>query len=742
LLKDILVLDLADEQGSFCSRLLACLGATVVKVEGPGGDASRRKYPLQFFYDNASKLGVSVDLRTLEGKSGFRNLLRNADVLVETCRRENLESLGIGRQRLGRLNPRLIHLSITPFGRTGPKAGYRSSDGVASAVGGRMHVTGESSGPPLNLFGLQAYYTASLFGAAAVLLGLRKRDVTGKGNYHDLSIQEAVASTLDHVMIDYFHGGTIAGRGEGGRLGDFAAVPASDGFAHITILRNWDTLLELMAADGKAGNLQGEEWKEPAYREPNIDQVLATVREWTGTRTRRDLLELGQAMRFPWASVDTPGETLQSPQLKARGFFVRAALFEGGPEAEIPGLPCKFSSYTPIPPGPAPLPGQHAGIVEALGRQRGKKEGPSYGKKACRDERILSGIRVLDLTRMLSGPYATRILADFGAEVIKIQSQKTAHGAERNDTAYFSAWNRNKRSVTLDLDEPDSKDVFLRLVAGSDIVVENYSPRVMANWGLDYGRLRQVNPDLVMVSISAMGQTGPWRDFVGYAPTFHALSGLVSSTSGNLNTPAGIGYAYADVVAGLYAALAALAALRWRGGTGEGQHIDLSAYEAMCSLLGPAYIQEQVGSRFGIADARSLESRVYRCAGEDRWCAVTVENEGQWEEVDRLVGGPAGFQAPEPIVRRLQGAGIAAGVVQSAADLAGDEQLSARRFFISLRHPVLGKVVSDRTALWDWHRKPGLWKPSPLLGQDDDLKFEIRDRGKSILDLKSQTSNP
>lgn len=176
---------------------------------------------------------------------------------------------------------------------------------------------------------------------------------------------------------------------------------------------------------------------------------------------------------------------------------------------------------------------------------------------------ILSGLRVLDFTWVLAGPYATRILADFGAEVIKVQSKKTARGAESNLTGYFNTWNRNKRSITLDMSYPEAKEIVLKLMEISDVVIENFSTRVMANWGLNYERLKEVRPNLIMVSISGMGQTGPWKDFVAFGPTLHALSGLTYLTSYNKDSPIGLGYSYADPIAGLYAALAILAALEY-----------------------------------------------------------------------------------------------------------------------------------------------------------------------------------
>lgn len=622
LLGSTLILDLADEQGSFCSKLLADLGATVVKVEGSAGDPLRSGNPNAFFYCNTNKLGICLDRKTPEGMRVFRALVKRADVLVETCPSGTPLSNDLGRQRFRRLNARLIHISITPFGRT-------------------ASLKTRASEAPLELSGCHPYYISSLFGAAAILIRLRKRKITGDGSYLDLSTHEAVASMLEHQL------GVRDRPGPRHAAEDFSILRAQDGFVQIPILRNWETVAELLATDEEAGSLVDKNWQDPAFREQHFSRILTAVEAWTRRHTRREILELGQAMRFPWASVDTIDETLENPQLKSRQFFFQAEPFDGAPSSLFPGVPFKFSGVPNCRPGPAPLLGEHTRIVlEEFGAGQKRKEGYSAAKLCCADEKILEGTRVMDLTHMISGSYATRIFADFGAEVIKIQSERTAHGAEQNDTYFFSIWNRNKRSINLDLNLPEARNVFLKLVKNSDVVVENFSPRVMANWGLEYTRLREVNPGLVMVSISAMGQTGPWKDFVGFAPTFHALSGLISATSVGSDPPSDIGYPYADMVAGLYAALAALAALEYKDRTGKGQHIDLSALEAICTF----------DSRFSHKGRSGL------------------------------------------------------------FDWRNDLQLTARRFLVRLHHPLLGKVLSVRTPLWDWRRKPR-WKSSPLFGE-------------------------
>jgi crotonobetainyl-CoA:carnitine CoA-transferase CaiB-like acyl-CoA transferase len=372
-------------------------------------------------------------------------------------------------------------------------------------------------------------------------------------------------------------------------------------------------------------------------------------------------------------------------------------------------------------------------------------------------EGILSGIRVLDFTWMLAGPYATRIFADFGAEVIKIQSKKTARGAESNLTGYFNTWNRNKRSITLDMAYPEAREMVLKLTAKSDVVIENFSPRVMANWGLDYEKLKDVKSDLIMLSMSAMGQGGPWKDYVAFAPTLHALSGLTSLTSFEKDAPIGLGYAYADIVGGLYAAFAVLAALEYRDRTGQGQYIDLSEYEAICALMGPSLLDALHNDKEILPEGNCPNDIVaapygcYKCSGEDRWCVIALSNEEKWQSLCHVLGHPEWTKedrfttvtkrkgnrkelnelltkwttqhTAEEVVSLLQEAGVPSGVVQNAEDLSRDPQLVARDFFVQLEHPVLGKTITDRSPIRFEEDFTVGWKAAPQLGDDNRYVF-------------------
>ena len=373
------------------------------------------------------------------------------------------------------------------------------------------------------------------------------------------------------------------------------------------------------------------------------------------------------------------------------------------------------------------------------------------------NHKILSGIRVLDFTRVLAGPYATRILADFGAEVIKIQSKKTATGAESNSSGYFNTWNRNKRSIILDMSYPEARELFLQLTAISDAMVENFSPRVMSNWGLNYERLKEVRSDLIMLSMSGMGQTGPWKDMVAFGPTIQALSGLTYLSSFNDDAPMGLGYAYADIIAGLYAAMAILAALEYRDSTGVGQYIDLSEYEAGCTILGITFLdifanQKDILPRGNQSDyIPAAPCGCYQCSGTDRWCVIAVFNEIEWKALCKTMGNPDWTQEEkfsslserkkngaeldeflgqwtvkhkaEELVNLLQEAGVPAGVVQNAEDLAGDPQLKARGYFVELEHPVLGNTISDASPIKFSDSTTAHWKAGPLLGEDNLYVF-------------------
>ena len=372
------------------------------------------------------------------------------------------------------------------------------------------------------------------------------------------------------------------------------------------------------------------------------------------------------------------------------------------------------------------------------------------------NQSVLQNIRILDFTWVLAGPYATRILADFGAEAIKVQPLLSEAEEDTFSKGYYNTWNRNKLGITLNLNKPQGVAIARKLVSISDAVVENFTPRVMTNWGLDYESLKKLKQDIIMLSMSTMGNTGPWRDYAGFGPTVQAFSGITYLTSYPGKPPLGLGYSYADHVAGLMAVLALLGALEYRRRTGEGQFIDVSQVEAMASLLGDAIVDYTRNGKtvepVGNSSTHAAPHGVYRCRGDDRWCAITVFTDEEWQgfkralgnpnwaedsrfatltsrlknvdELNRLVEGWTRRHTAEEVMTRLQEQEVAAGVVQDASDLANDPQLKQRGFFVELDHPELGKTISDATPIRLSGTPAKYHRAAPTPGQDNDYVYK------------------
>jgi len=365
------ILDLADEKASFCTKLLADMGAEVIKIERPDGDKSRLTGPfwgntphpeksLSFWYHNTSKLGITLNLENEEGQQLFRRLAQRTDVVVESFPPGYLDKLGLGYGSLSELNPGLIMASVTGFGQSGPYREYHSCDIVASAMGGQMYVCGAPDTPPLKPYGQQAYYLASLFAAIGILLAFRQRKLSGRGEHIDISLQEAVASALEHVMVRYYYEGIVSRRqGSLHWNNSFCLLPCKDGHILLSPLMQWETLVELLDNEGLAADLKEEKWRDGGYRRQHLDYIIQILKRWTITHTTAELFELGQLMRFPWAPVASPVEAANSPQLNARNFFVPVAYPEANISLTYPGAPYKFSRTPWKIQQRAPLIGEH-----------------------------------------------------------------------------------------------------------------------------------------------------------------------------------------------------------------------------------------------------------------------------------------------------------------------------------------------------------------------------------------------
>jgi crotonobetainyl-CoA:carnitine CoA-transferase CaiB-like acyl-CoA transferase len=331
------VIDLADEKGMLCSKLLSDMGAEVIRIEKPGQKIPR-------IYANAGKRNITLDIESKKGQYLFKRIINNSDILVESFSPGYLPSMDLDYPELEKTNPRLIMASITNFGQTGPYRDFKSSDLVSAALGGQLSVCGDPDKPPLKPYGPQAFNTASLFAANGILLALWQRHTSGKGQYLDISVHESVASTLDHVLVRYFYEREVASR-QGSLYWNnaFRIFRCKDGSILLSLSHQWDTLVELLASEGMAEDLLDEKWKDAARRNKEIGHIIEILGKWTLTHEVDELVELGQLMHFPWAKVASIPEVVNNPQLNDRGFFIEAIDPDSGKTFKFPGAPFKMS---------------------------------------------------------------------------------------------------------------------------------------------------------------------------------------------------------------------------------------------------------------------------------------------------------------------------------------------------------------------------------------------------------------
>ena len=737
------VLDLTDELAFQGARLLVGLGADVIRVDD--GAAAGRAAQVHW---HAGKRWVRVtDDAELDALAG------GADIVLESGPAATLRGVrGDGSSRW----PRAVHVVVTPFGLTGPRRDWLADDLVLASAGGMTWLGGRAGGPPKPPPREQAVQVSGAHAAIAALLGVLARDQAGTGQLADISAQEAVAATLETGAIAWIHAGRYPVR-NGGVYEHVAhrIFAAADGYVaggYSGSTRMWTGLLAWLAEEGEAADLTDSRWSDPTARWNGREHVDQVVARFVARRGAGDIAKQGRARALPWAEVVPPDRLAENPQLRMRKFFVTVRGYDlPGGQVEDVGFP-----WAAVP-RPTVL---HA-ISEAArdgawpqAAPRDRRPQPQPGRPAGRG--ALHGLRVLDLTWVLAGPYATKLLAEHGADVIKVESRhredptrfapsmRLRPGAGFDDSGYFINFNRNKRSVALNLRTGEGQRLLRDLAGHCDVVMENFSPGVLARWGMDETSLRELNPDVILVSMAGVGQTGPWRDAVTFADTLAAMSGLSSETRDPGGNPQGLTFGLGDMVAANAAVLGTLDLLS----RGQGGHIDLSQLEAMAASMGPALTEAALGPagpdtrtpEHPSRSPRAVPHGVYPAAGNDRWVAIAVQDQAQWraltglaklpgdgdlatrrlheEQIDAALAAWTARQDAAVLAARLQAAGIPAAVVATGRDLVeADEQLAARDFYPSLRHPVAG-LVRHEGIVARLSATPGaLTSPAPLLGQ-------------------------
>ena len=728
------VIECAGWNGVLAGRLLADAGAEVVRVVPPTGDPLSLEPPffgargpsIQETWYNAGKRVHPLDLASPGGRAAFLGLVAGADILIEDWDPAGPPVTG---EALVEANPALARVSVTPMGLDGPLAGWRANDLVANALCGSASVTGNASTPPISGYGNQSHHTVGLYAAVCALVAHRSARASGGSQHVDLSAHEALVSCTEQVLMEWFFPGgvwktSIAPRqGSLHWSGAYEVYTAADGHGVMVTasLKLAEVLVPWLIEDGAAQDLgDSEKFPSVVSMVRNLPYVMKVLREWVESRNGEDLFYEGQRRHQPFGVVWNIEEALtKSPQIAARGYLQDRDIAGFG---TIP-FPGRFLRTSADGPHPSP-----ASLVTSVDWPRRE---PPGGRRPVNASRPLEGVRIMDFTHVLAGPFGTRVLGDLGADVVKVGTAARGGGANTPDHPYYVCWNRNKRSVTINMATEQGRAVARGLAAKSDVIIENFSAGVLKRWGLDRESLAGTTPGISVISMGGMGQDGPWRDFVTYAPTIHALTGLTYLTNPPGEHTLGYGFSLTDHLSGLLGAFAALQALEHRDRTGAGLAIDLSQYELGLGIMAPALLDflangtnpEPVGNRhpFGAWAPHGI----YRCSGDDRWVAIAVRDDREWAALAEVIGGPALAGDPRfathaarianaddldrtveqwtrsrdryEVARLCQSLGICAGPVQDAADLTGrDAQLAARAFFGTTVAEGRGEYLIDR----------------------------------------------
>jgi crotonobetainyl-CoA:carnitine CoA-transferase CaiB-like acyl-CoA transferase len=738
-------------------RILVGLGFEVILVEPPEGDPARRELDGHAFaHWHAGKKSVVLDLATESSRRNLTRLLANADIF--------LDGSDVGTEPAPPQHGSTVHVRVTPFGMEGPRRRWAATDLVVAALGGMLAQVGDPDGPPLALPEGQAEQLAGVNAAIGALLGLRMR-ANGPVPTVDIAVQECVAAGLEAGALAYLHEDRVPPRpGRVHPLVPHGLFRAADGYLGGGLggsPRMWDALLAWLIEEGAAEDLDDPRWNDPVERKIHQDHIFEVVQRFLGKWTKQEFAVAAQERKLPWAAVDRPDELLLNPQLNDRDFFLDVV--SGESVTRDLGFGFAFPEGERVRALTVPELGEHQALLGAFrgqGAARQAATSPAGGRMP------LDGIRVLDLTWVLAGPYCTRILADHGADVIKVESlgrpdptrfapamhlSRGPHD-DPDTSGYFNDVNRNKRSITLDTRSADGLAVLADLIAQSDVVIENFSSSVMERMGLGYERMRELRSDIVYVSMSGMGHTGPLRGWVSYADIVSAAAGLTAMTGWSADEVVGVIYGHGDIVAGLQAATAVLAALDHRDRTGRGQHVDLSQYEAMASHMGTSVVRAagsgQVPAPLGNAHPTMSPHGVFRCLGPDRWCAIAVRDQADWERLCVVIERPEWvvderFRTAETrrehqdeiaavitawtvsmpadlAAEQLQSVGVPAGAVQNGRDLVeADPHLRARGYYVRGVHPRVGPFLHEGAPV-RIGRPVAVRRAAPMLGTDTD----------------------
>ncbi|HEX7229979.1 MAG TPA: CoA transferase, partial [Candidatus Binatia bacterium] len=646
------VLDLTGRMGGYCGLLLANLGAEVILVETPEGDPMRREGPfkddepdpeksLSFAAYHTNKNGIVLDLETRDDQETLKRLAQGADVLLEDKPAGFLDRQHLGFLALRELNPKLIVTSITGFGQSGPYRDFKAPSIVAFAMGGLMNVCGHPGRAPLMGPCDIAYHLGSVHAAFGTLLALFNRRESGRGEHVEVSLQEVlVADPFLRLITRYSVTGEITVRtGHSQSTTVAETYQCKDGYARIFVNQpdHWRRFLEWL---GRPPELLDPKYEAVQNRFPLRQTIDRLMEARTLNYETQKFFEEFQGLRLAAAPINPPSAFLADRQSQERKYLTSVEHPRLGSH-QFPGDPYQFSeSPSKIQRG-APLFREHqdriGGDWSCRSTWQESENGPSA---ASSSRRLFEQVRVISFPTGVVGPALAGLLAEHGADVISIEAGRGPRSPQRGQKFQIASdleSNRDRKRIAVDMKHPEGVQLVKKLIAKSDVVVENFSARVMASWGLDYLRMREIRPDIIMASLQAFGQTGPRRDYVSFGPILMSYSGMAYLwRDPEIDRPgAACQTAFPDYVAPSYGALAILAALHYRSRTGKGQYIDISQAETAASMLGPAYLEYLVNGREpepqGNFSPTAAPHGCYRCKGDDSWCVIAVETQEQWK---------------------------------------------------------------------------------------------------------------
>jgi crotonobetainyl-CoA:carnitine CoA-transferase CaiB-like acyl-CoA transferase len=772
-LADIQVLDLSDDiAGAYCAKLLADAGAVVVKAEPPAGHSLRAwsrsgsvgsdgdADSALFRYLAAGQHSVVIDPSAPSDQARVGMLASVSDIIIAGR---------VAATDLHDVHRAATVISITPFGLEGPRAGDDANGFLLQALSGSLHDHGMIDRSPLAIGGGIPNWIPGAYAAAGALAARARTERTGRGELLDVSSLECLALTL----VCY---PSVGASFPGGvkRRNTYRVIPGvepcQDGLIGLTTLtaQQWHDFLAMI---DRHDLIDTHEFDDVRVRMARSDEILPVIQSWTRDRTIEEIVDLASDFRVPATPI------LNGATLTGLDHLAARELFDRNPRGGFPHPRPPFRSSTTEREAPAPAPslGEHQNV--AIGPRRALR--PTSGEV---DGRLpLDGVRVLDCTAFWAGPYATQYLAALGADVIKVESIQRPDSIRFNTTVaptveqwyeqgflYLSA-NLNKRGITLDLGNDRGRELFLALVARSDVVVENYSPRVMDNFRLAYDDLRAVRDDIVYIRMPGWGLDGPWRQRPAFATTMEQASGMAWVTGYDDSSPMTPGLC--DPLAGIHAAFAALAALEERRATGRGQQVEVSMIDMAVNISAEQILEHSVYGyqmmREGNRTPEAAPQGVYSCSESETWMAVSVSGDAEWQALKTALGSPewaderalatvhgrkaahrrlddelaawCAARSLESALAELRAVGVPAEPVVHSYAIDNDKQMRSRGFWQPVAHPIVGT-----------HRYPGLpirmssgpaqWYRSaaPLLGQhtEEVLKKELGLTDEQLAELR------